>query len=69
MSTSLARAGRLRQAILKRAFQGRLAPHDPNDEPTERLVERVKVEREKRLAKAEKKNPSPRTKTRRKVKA
>ncbi|HKZ68930.1 MAG TPA: hypothetical protein VJ020_02560 [Anaerolineales bacterium] len=66
---NLARAGRLRQAVLKRAFAGKLVAQDPNDEAAERLVERVKAEREKGLAKAEKKNPSPQTKTRRKVKA
>ncbi|MDO8587549.1 MAG: hypothetical protein Q7T82_10975 [Armatimonadota bacterium] len=33
---------RLRQAILKRAFEGKLVPKDPNDEPARVLLARVK---------------------------
>ena len=40
---NLKRAGRLRQAILKRAFEGRLVPPDPNDEPAEILLERARA--------------------------
>jgi type I restriction enzyme S subunit len=42
---ALARAARLRQAILKRAFEGRLVPQDPNDEPASVLLERIRAER------------------------
>jgi len=54
----LKQAERLRQSILKRAFEGKLVPQDPNDEPAEKLLERIKAERAKRLteAKAVRKN-------------
>lgn len=43
---ALRRAGRLRQSILKRAFEGGLVPQDPNDEPAEKLLERLQAERD-----------------------
>jgi len=39
---ALQRASRLRQAILKRAFEGKLVPQDPTDEPAAALLERIK---------------------------
>jgi type I restriction enzyme S subunit len=38
---------RLQQAILSAAVRGELVPQDPNDEPAEKLLERIKVERDK----------------------
>ena len=37
----------LRQSILKKAFEGKLVPQDPNDEPASVLLDRIKAEREK----------------------
>ena len=42
---NLERAKHLRQAILKRAFEGRLVPQDPSDEPASVLLERIRKER------------------------
>ncbi|MGK3969977.1 hypothetical protein WMF38_31645 [Sorangium sp. So ce118] len=37
----LARAQRLRQSVLKHAFQGKLVPQNPNDEPASVLLDRI----------------------------
>ncbi|MGO8534169.1 restriction endonuclease subunit S [Rhizobium ruizarguesonis] len=38
--------GKLDQAILAKAFRGELVPQDKNDEPAEKLLERIHAERE-----------------------
>jgi hypothetical protein len=38
---NLARALRIQQAILNKAFAGELVPQDPNDEPASALLERI----------------------------
>jgi type I restriction enzyme S subunit len=45
---SLKQSERLRQSILKRAFEGKLVPQDPTDEPADKLLERIKEEKVKR---------------------
>ncbi len=42
---SLLRAARLRQSILKQAFEGKLVPQDPQDEPASVLLERLRASR------------------------
>jgi len=41
IDNSLKQAERLRQSILKKAFEGKLVPQDPNDEPAEKLLKRI----------------------------
>jgi len=45
IDNSLKQAERLRQSILKKAFEGKLVLQDPNDEPAEKLLERIKAEK------------------------
>jgi len=44
---SLKKSDRLRQSILKTAFEGKLVPQDPTDEPAEKLLERIKMDKAK----------------------
>ncbi len=46
VAANLKRAERLRQAILKRAFEGKLVPQDPSDEPAAVLLERIRAQRQ-----------------------
>jgi type I restriction enzyme S subunit len=58
---NLKRTEKLRQSILKKAFEGKLVPQDPTDEPADKLLERIKAEKAKREAetKAKKKQKQP----------
>lgn len=42
---SLAQAGRLRQSILKKAFEGKLVAQDANDEPASVLLEKIRLQK------------------------
>ncbi|MDD9180019.1 MULTISPECIES: restriction endonuclease subunit S [Aliivibrio] len=60
-----ARVNNLTQSILAKAFRGELVPQDPNDEPADKLLERIaqaRIEAET-LAKAAKKAETARKKT------
>ena len=50
-----ARVNNLTQSILAKAFRGELVPQDPNDEPADKLLERIALARKEALAKAAKK--------------
>lgn len=41
----------LRSSILKQAFEGKLVPQDPNDEPAEILLQKIKQEKEQLIQK------------------
>lgn len=62
----LVRASRLRQAILKAAFEGKLVPQDPADEPASVLLERIRADA---AAQVSKPKPTSRPKKTRKAAA
>jgi type I restriction enzyme, S subunit len=45
---TLIQSGYLRHSILKKAFEGKLVPQDPNDEPAEDLLERIRLSKNER---------------------
>ena len=53
INRALDRAARLRQAILKKAFEGKLVPQDPNDEPASVLLQRISRSRPERRRRGE----------------
>ena len=63
VDASFARADSLRQSILKKAFAGELVPQDPDDEPAQALLARIRASR------GEDSNTRPRRRTRRRASA
>lgn len=47
ISTRLQNLGTLKRIILQQAFDGKLVPQDPNDEPAEILLQKIKQEKKK----------------------
>ena len=46
LANSLSGIKKLREMILEYAVQGKLVPQDPNDEPAEKLLEKIRVEQQ-----------------------
>lgn len=67
IESSLQQAEALRLSITKKAFAGKLVPQDPNDEPAEKLLERIRALRQAQgkqgNGKPEKKEKAPNKKT------
>ena len=46
VNEGLEKADKLKQSILKKAFEGKLVPQDPNDEPASVLLDRIKASKQ-----------------------
>jgi type I restriction enzyme S subunit len=68
ISANIARCQRLRQSILKWAFEGRLVDQDPEDESASVLLERIRAERKGQASTSAVKEASPAKKRGRKKK-
>ncbi len=56
IESGLQRSEALRQSILKKAFEGKLVPQDPNDEPASELLKRIQAEKKKYLEEQKQQN-------------
>jgi len=61
IAQSLKQAEALRQSILKKAFEGKLVPQDPNDEPADKLLARIRAERTAQTPLRSRRRPNSRT--------
>jgi type I restriction enzyme S subunit len=50
VAADVKRADRLRQSVLRDAFEGKLVEQDPGDEPAAVLLERIRAKRDHRTA-------------------
>lgn len=55
----LLRASRLCQSMLEKAFEGKLVPQDPNDEPASVLLERLRANRSAHKGNGKAATPAP----------
>jgi type I restriction enzyme, S subunit len=55
IEAQLKQGAELRQAVLQQAFEGKLVPQDPNDEPASVLLERIREEKERMAKEAKEK--------------
>jgi type I restriction enzyme S subunit len=67
LAKSILRATRLRQSILKQAFEGQLVPQDPKDEPANVLLDRIRSESQPHEGNGQPAKPKPRKKTEQKA--
>ena len=51
VETNLLQYKKLKSSILKQAFEGKLVPQDPNDEPAEILLQKIKAEKDQLIQK------------------
>ena len=68
ITQSLMQAEALRQSILKMAFEGKLVPQDPNDEPASKLLERIRGNRQSSIKSKPKKKVVNKIKRSQKIK-
>ena len=65
---SLKQSEALRQSILKKAFEGKLVPQDPSNEPASTLLERIRTARQKQAAEQRNVNSKRDVNSKRKIK-
>ena len=59
LATAPGGVARLRELILTLAVQGKLVPQDPSDEPAERLLQKIRAEKDRLIAEGKIKRDKP----------